>query len=63
MNALAIVARATWNFWEQSAKQNVAKQACPRSGLFILWALGFRFARMTLAPLNHIALASEPAES
>ena len=34
----------------------------PRSSLGILWLLGFRFARIALAPLNHIALASEPAE-
>jgi hypothetical protein len=31
--------------------------------VYILGLLGFRFARIALAPLNHIALASEPAKS
>ena len=34
---------------------------CPSSSLGIFWLLGFRFARIALASLNHIALASEPA--
>ena len=34
-----------------------------RSGLVILWALGFRYARMALAPLNHIAPARESSST
>jgi hypothetical protein len=48
--------------FEEARNRPAPNKRGPRSSLGILWLLGFRFARITLAPLNHIALASEPAD-
>ena len=41
--------------------KDTAPNNLPALALEILLGLGFRYARIALAPLNHIALASEPA--
>ena len=63
MNANTVLAiHGSSGFYIDVEDQNgTAPNSLPALALEILLGLGFRYARIALAPLNHIALASEPA--